>query len=214
MDSIGIAELPGLFNRLRETMSREREKLIAMDSVVGDGDLGITMDKAFTAAAIEVETQIAAGEEDLAKILMKAGMKMASAAPSTMGTLIGSGFMSGGKALQGCSAVGTQELAAFFTEFLNIVLKRGKAQPGEKTVIDVLKPVADRLTELGNMDLFQAVREISKTSKDALESTREMVAQHGKAATFSDKSQGLVDQGAYVIDLIVDCLCETVIAVE
>ena len=200
----------GLFAKFSDTMSSEREELIAMDSVVGDGDLGITMDKAFAAAAAEVEAMCAAGENDLSKIIMKAGMKMASAAPSTMGTLMGSGFMSGGKALKGSMSLGTEELARFFTEFFNIVQQRGKAQPGEKTVLDVLKPVADRLNVLGDMELSEAMSEVRVTSRDALERTGQMVAQHGKAATFSDKSKGLIDQGAYVIDLLINCFWEEV----
>ncbi len=210
MEKIGLAELPILFDMLKETMAGEREKLIEMDSVVGDGDLGITMDKAFAAGAAEVEARLDAGEGEISKVIMKVGMKMASAAPSTMGTLMGSGFMSGGKALKGAEVIRTPELAAFFAEFLEVVLKRGKAKPGDKTVIDVLKPVADKLAELGAAPLPEAVEVMRRTSKEALESTRDMVAQHGKAATFSEKSQGLIDQGAYVIDLIVGCFYKTV----
>ncbi len=210
MEKIGLAELPILFDTLKEKMASEREKLIEMDSVVGDGDLGITMDKAFAAGAAEVAARLDAGEGDISKVIMKVGMKMASAAPSTMGTLMGSGFMSGGKALKGAEVIQTPELAAFFAEFLEVVLKRGKAKPGEKTVIDVLKPVADKLAELGAAPLTEAMEVIRQTSSEALESTRNMVAQHGKAATFSEKSQGLIDQGAYVIDLIVGCFYTTV----
>ena len=207
MEAIGLTELKNIFACLKKTMSEERQKLIEMDSVVGDGDLGITMDKAFSAGSTEVDSQLENGETDIAKVLMKAGMKMASAAPSTMGTLMGSGFMSGGKALKGTVEIKTKELADFFNAFLEVVMQRGKAQPGDKTVIDVLKPVADKLSELAdsNTDIVSALKEITRTSAGALEATKEMVAQHGKAATFSEKSKGLVDQGAYVINLIVGC---------
>lgn len=205
MDKISITDLNRLFTKLKETMSAERDKLIEMDSVVGDGDLGITMDKAFNAGAEEVANQLGSGETDIAKLFMKAGMKMASAAPSTMGTLMGSGFMSGGKALKGVTSVKTKELAIFFTAYLEVVMQRGKAKPGDKTVIDVLKPVADKLTELSDIELTEAIKIAKQTSSEALESTREMIPQQGKAATFSEKSKGLIDQGAYVIDLIIGC---------
>ncbi len=201
-----------LFGKLKETMSRERDKLIEMDSLVGDGDLGITMDKAFSAGCAEIEVMLAGGEVDPAKLLMKAGMKMASAAPSTMGTLMGSGFLSGGKALKGVEALGTPELAAFFRAFLEVVEQRGKAKVGDKTVLDVLSPVADRLGELKDEPLPAALAVVRQTSAAALESTKDLVAQHGKAATFSEKSKGLIDQGAYVIDLIVGCFVATVCA--
>ena len=205
MNKISITDLNILFTKLKETMSAERNKLIEMDSVVGDGDLGITMDKAFSAGAGEVASQLDNGETEISKVLMKAGMKMASAAPSTMGTLMGSGFMSGGKALKGVTNITTKELADFFTAYLEVVMQRGKAKPGDKTIIDVLKPVADKLTELSDLQLTEAIKIVKQTSSEALESTREMIPQQGKAATFSEKSKGLIDQGAYVIDLIIGC---------
>lgn len=210
MDRIGLNDLPKLFEALKKTMSEERENLIAMDSVVGDGDLGITMDKAFTAGAAEVMAQIDAGETEIAKVLMKAGMKMASSAPSTMGTLMGSGFISGGKALKGAEGIGTGELATFFSAFLEVIMQRGKAKPGDKTVIDVLKPVAEKLSELEDTGLTAAMEIVKQTSSEALEATKAMTPQHGKAATFSEKSVGLVDQGAYVIDLIIKCFYSTI----
>ncbi len=74
---------------------------------------------------------------------MKAGMLMAKAAPSTMGTLMGTGFMRGGKAVSGTDEISTTDLAEFFQAFVTGIMERGKAKPGEKTIIDSLKPAAD-----------------------------------------------------------------------
>ena len=75
---------------------------------------------------------------DIGKTLMKGGMKMSSLVPSTMGTLMSSGIMEGGKALKGKDAMGPRELADCLTAFAAGVQKRGKCQPGDRTILDAL----------------------------------------------------------------------------
>ena len=78
---------------------------------------------------------------------MKIGMTIARTAPSTMGTLVATGFMSGGKAVGGASALGRKEMAAFFDAFVAGIMQRGKSKPGEKTIVDVLHPAAQAFKE-------------------------------------------------------------------
>ncbi len=70
---------------------------------------------------------------------------MAKAAPSTMGTLTATGFLRGGKALESAEAIGTAEAAAFWRAFANGIAERGKAKVGDKTILDVLDPLARAL---------------------------------------------------------------------
>ena len=80
---------------------------------------------------------------------MKIGMTIARAAPSTMGTLVATGFMSGGKAVMGTAALGGTEMAAFFEAFTAGIMQRGKSKPGEKTIVDVLLPASQALERGG-----------------------------------------------------------------
>ena len=84
------------FKILKALFDENKELLVELDGRMGDGDLGLTMAKAFTAGYDEMS---GTDETDLGKILMKAGMAMAKHAPSTMGTLFATGFMRGGKAI-------------------------------------------------------------------------------------------------------------------
>ena len=96
MERIENAQLPELFEAVAAVMNENADHLCEMDAFMGDGDLGLTMKKGFSALpGILRETD----EADIGKRLMKAGMKMTSVVPSTMGTLMGSGIMEGGKAL-------------------------------------------------------------------------------------------------------------------
>ena len=199
MDSLDRAALGPLFQRLRIVFSDQREALIALDGQVGDSDLGITMSKAFAAAsdAVEADTTSAPG-----RTLALAGMAMARAAPSTMGTLMATGFMRGGKALEGTgtTALDTAAMATFWQAFADGIAERGKARSGDKTVVDVLVPIAAALkaAQAAGKPLADALDEAVEAAVQGLEATKTMVAQHGKAAAFQDRTRGLQDAGATV----------------
>jgi len=207
MDSIRREDLAPLFARLREVFVAQRDFLIDLDGKVGDSDLGLTMNKAFSAASESVATNVA---EPIGRTLQLAGMAMAKAAPSTMGTLMATGFMRAGKALESAPAIGTAEMALFWSAFLAGVAERGKAKPGEKTVIDVLAPLAASLAASladslgGQATLPDALKKAAQAAAAGLEATKGMVAQHGKAACFQEKTLGLQDAGATVAFLIAE----------
>mgnify|MGYP000299205733 CR=1 FL=1 len=207
MDAIGKQDLPALFELLRDVFTQQREFLIELDGKVGDSDLGITMKKAFVAAFDSVRAN---ADDAVGKTLQLAGMAMAKAAPSTMGTLTATGFMRGGKALADAAVVTitTPELAAFWAAFLRGVVERGKAQPGDKTLVDVLGPVVVSLESSARADLAlpHALSLATTAAAQALEATKALVAQHGKAACFQEKSVGVQDGGATVIYFIIDTL--------
>jgi phosphoenolpyruvate---glycerone phosphotransferase subunit DhaL len=205
MESISKADLVPLFARLREVFIAEREHLIDLDGKVGDSDLGLTMNKAFLAAYESVSANSA---DPVGRTLQLAGMAMAKAAPSTMGTLLATGFMRGGKALEAATVIGTAELAVFWTAFLNGVSERGKAKRGDKTLIDVLAPMAEAFAAAaaGEFSLAAACASAAEAAAQGLEATKGMLAQHGKAACFQEKTLGLQDAGATVGYLLADTL--------
>lgn len=202
MQAVNASDVVGLFAALEHTFATEREFLIALDGKVGDSDLGITMSKSFAAAhaTVAAETALPVG-----KLLGKAGLAIAKAAPSTMGTLTATGFMRGGKALEAAAAIGTAEMAAFWRAYRDGVQERGKAKVGDKTVLDVLDPIAVSLegSAAAGEPLGAALAKATKAAEAALEATKLLVAQHGKAAAFQEKSRGLQDAGATVACFII-----------
>ena len=209
MQALTANDVVGLFAALEKTFSDQREFLIALDGKVGDSDLGITMSKSFAAAHAAVA---AATDGSVGKLFSKAGLSIAKAAPSTMGTLTATGFMRGGKAVEAAETIGTAEMAAFWRAYRDGVQERGKAKVGDKTVLDVLDPVAVSLeaAAAGGKPLDAALAEASDVAAQALEATKLLVAQHGKAAAFQEKSRGLQDAGATVAVFIVDTMAKFV----
>lgn len=203
MDAIRAPDLVKLFEAWRTVFVEQRDFLISLDGKVGDSDLGITMSKSFVAAYDAVS---AAGKDaGISTLLRTAGLTMARTAPSTMGTLTATGFLRSAKALEGSDTLGTKEMAIFWRAFSDGVAERGKAKVGDKTVLDVLVPIACTMEKSASTGagLPHAVGLATTAAEDALEKTKPMVAQHGKAAAFQDRTIGLQDAGATVGLLIV-----------
>ena len=190
-----IAGAKRVLTAIREQMDAQRDFLIELDSAMGDGDLGLTMKKAFATADDQLKES---PETDIGKFFSQAGMAMAKAAPSTMGTLMGTGFMRGGKAVKDKTVLDGADIAAFFRAFADGLMERGKSKPGDKTIIDVFDPVATALEQAvaDGADFPTLVSTMRDTRDQALEAVKGMVSQHGKAAIYREQTQGKPDPGA------------------
>lgn len=188
-------------------MIEKKKYLIELDSFVGDGDLGITMEKAFSAA-----DALKFNEEELpGRYFMQAGLAMAKAAPSTMGTLVATGFMRGGKAVKDKEQLLSDDLYNFFKAFMDGIMERGKTKPGEKTIVDVLDHIVKVLKENTDKSLAESLSAGLVAAEDGLEATKNMMAQHGKAAVFREKTIGLPDQGGVACLYIMQGFKEAII---
>ncbi len=207
MTALTAADLKAIVARIAAIMTEKKEELIRLDGAVGDGDLGLTMEKAFAAAR---EESAGLQEPDIGKLSLKIGAVIARAAPSTMGTLVATGFMSGGKAVSGRQEVGLPEMAAFFEAFTAGIMQRGKAKPGEKTLLDVLHPAAEALKQAAGegAGLEEGFRRLRQAAARGLEASRDMVAQHGRVAYYQEQSRGKEDPGAVAASYILSGFCE------
>lgn len=203
MERIWKKELNDIFHTLGILMEENRDYLIQLDSVIGDGDLGITMSKGFKRLSAECDS---VEGEDLGKRLMKLGMILAEVVPSTMGTLMASGLMSAGKAVKGQESLDTKGLAILLEAFAKGIMERGKAKPGEKTVVDSLYPAAEALREAADRGLYmkEAIALAYEAAVNGLRATIDMKSTYGKAAVYQEKSIGKQDPGATVGKLFLE----------
>lgn len=206
MDSLLTRDIAAIIARLADIMTERKDELIRLDGAVGDGDLGLTMEKAFTTARDETANST---ETDTGKLLMKIGASIARAAPSTMGTLVATGFLAGGKAVGGRTSLGLPEVAAFFEAFVHGIMQRGKSKPGEKTIVDVLHPAAQALKEAAaaGAGLEEGFRRCRQAAAEGLARTKDMIAQHGRVAYYQEQSRGKEDPGAVAGNYIVQGFC-------
>lgn len=205
-DSLSIENLKSVFAALERVMADNFQLLTDLDAVAGDGDLGITMTKGF-AAANKAASDYA--EKDAGKLLMLAGMAIAREAPSTLGTLLASGFMKCGKEVMGRETLALADSARMMDCFARGLMERGKAQPGEKTIVDALLPAANALKAAGpDATIAQAWSAALRAAEAGLEATRQMKAVHGRAAYRGEKSVGMVDPGATVGVMLIKAIAD------
>lgn len=214
MEKIAFDLIPELFTSVGNLFIEKKEELCEMDAKLGDGDLGLTMSKGYGSLPelMAGEKEGAAG--DIGKMLMKAGMKMSSLVPSTMGFLMSTGIMEGGKAIKGSAEMGKDELAAFLVGFAGGVQKRGKCEAGQRTIYDAILPAAEAAkneAEKADATLQSVIKAAYAAAIAGKEATKDMVPVFGKAAVHAAQCAGVADQGAvagcYLIQGLHDYIC-------
>lgn len=192
-------DLKPLFANWARIMQAQRDHLIELDSIVGDGDLGLTMSDGFLAAFQVISTS---DEQDIGKFFYSAGKAMSIAVPSTMGTLMASGLMQIGKVFKGKTTFDETEFASLFSAYFDGVQLRGKAAIGEKTFLDGLYPAIQTLHDKNNNDWKLLANKAYESAKQGVLATQTMTAVHGRAATRGEDSKKLLDPGAFVAQLL------------
>ena len=214
MEVITFEQIPELFDKVGMLFMEKKEELCEMDAKLGDGDLGLTMSKGYRELPGIMRAEAEAAGGDIGKLLMKAGMKMSSLVPSTMGFLMSTGVMEGGKALKGCTVMDKNALASYLNGFAAGVQKRGKCEAGQRTIYDAVLPAAEAATEevAKEGSTIQSVMEAAYAAAQAgVEATKDMVPVFGKAAVHAAQSAGVADQGAvagcYLMQGMRDFIC-------
>lgn len=212
MDKISLADIPEMFEAIAKKMNIVAAELCEMDARMGDGDLGLTMKKGFGALPQMIREL---EETDIGKLIMKSGMKMGSIVPSTMGTLMASGLMAGGKVLAGRTSIDAIAFSDFLRGFEEGVRKRGKCARGDRTLLDAIGTASDAcreyLAEHPEASLEEAASIAFEGAEQGVEATRGMIPKYGKAAVHKAAANGERDQGAcagmYMIEGIRDYIC-------
>ena len=198
MEKILFDQIPDLFTSVGNLFVEKREELCEMDARLGDGDLGLTMSKGYAALPDFMRAEAEAAGGDIGKMLMKAGMKMSSLVPSTMGFLMSTGVMEGGKALKGKSELDGTAFAEYLVGFAAGVQKRGKCEAGQRTIYDAILPASVAAKEAADngASLEEVAKAALEAAKKGVEATKDMVPVFGKAAVHAAQCVGVEDQGA------------------
>ena len=198
MEKIGIENLPGLFEAVARIFAEKKDELCDMDAKMGDGDLGLTMERGFSAMPDLIKENTEDG--NIGKTLFKAGSRMAALVPSTMGTLMASGIMEGGKRLNGEKEIDAAKFALFLRGYADGIKKRGKCEVGDRTVLDAIDRAASKAEEKvsGGALLTETAAAAKEGAEEGCEATKDMKPKFGKAAVHEAASIGVCDQGATV----------------
>lgn len=189
-------------------ISENREFLTELDSAIGDADHGINMSKGFSAVLEKLHSQKA---EDCGTILKTVGMTLVSTVGGASGPLYGTAFMKAGQAVAGKSSLDFEDFVTILDQALEGIKYRGKAQLGEKTIIDSLEPAVEILKkEKDFSDKNSAMDKALNAAKEGVEYTKNIIAKKGRASYLGERSIGHQDPGATSCYLMLQAAIEKI----
>lgn len=196
--------------RATAAVLKENEKYLTdLDSPIGDADHGINMDRGFK----KVLSQLPAVEDkDIGTILRTTGMALVSSVGGAGGPLYGTLFMDAGKAVTGKTELSDEDLVLLLESGLKGVVRIGRANLGDKTMVDALHPAVEALREAvaNGVGTVEALRLMTQAAKQGMVDTIPMLAKKGRASYVGERSIGHQDPGATSSYLILKTLMETV----
>jgi len=184
-------ELRVVLDRALELVAKSEDELRALDSAVGDGDLGITVSRSAEAArkAIAALPPPAAPSE----IIRTLATTIASANPSSFSALVATGLLAAARSVAGIDSLGVSDVVTMAQQAVPAIAKRGKADVGDKTMLDAIVPSVDAL-EANPAD--GALDAMIIAARRGIDETAGGVSRKGRAAWLGERSIGHADPGA------------------
>ncbi|MBZ9754719.1 dihydroxyacetone kinase subunit L [Mesorhizobium sp. ESP6-5] len=192
-------DLSRLIAAAADAIAAHAEELTALDQAIGDGDHGLNMKRGFDAVRAEADVFAAKPLPDALKAI---GTKLVMTVGGASGPLFGTLFMALGKEIS--AEPDRANLTAAFRKAIEAVAARGKSQVGQKTMLDVLRPVHDALAG------ERTAAEIADVADAAADATVPMKALRGRASFLGDRSIGHMDAGARSTALLVRTLAQII----
>ena len=177
--------------RFSELVTADAERLTRLDSEIGDGDHGSNLDRGLRAAVAALDGDLPPG-----KVLMTAGRTLVSKTGGASGPLYGTALRRAGKALGDAAEVDATALGAALRAALDGVQELGKAEEGDKTMIDALAPAVTAYEAAAGDGLAAAARAALDAAEKGAEATVPLQARKGRASYLGPRSVGHLDPGA------------------
>ncbi|MBC7813334.1 MAG: dihydroxyacetone kinase subunit L [Burkholderiales bacterium] len=199
-------QIAALLEAVAADMIERKDELTVLDAELGDGDLGRTVERGFTAIREALQTT-ENPDEDLGRFLFRMGKLFSSAGASSFGALFGTALMKGGMSLKDKHEANLSELADATQVALDALMERGKAKLGDKTMLDAIAPaiVAMRaaVSEYGeDATLANTFRAAADAAQKGADDTKDMQSQIGRASWQGERSAGKTDGGARAIAMM------------
>lgn len=195
--------LTAWLNRFSEVVQEHETELTALDSAIGDADHGSNLTRGMKTVTAAFVT-----DESAPAMLKKVGMGLLSSVGGASGPLFGTLFLKMAGTLGDDAEVNPQQFAAALRAGADGVQARGKAQAGEKTMLDALLPATEAFEAAASegADLAEAARRAAEAADQGRDATEGMKATKGRASYLGDASVGHIDPGAASVALLMQSL--------
>ena len=186
--------------KIAQLMEESADELNAADGLLGDGDLGITMVRGFR-EIIEVRDSL---PDDVGMALFQCAKAFTKSSGSSYGTLLATGLMSVAKKKKAQQEIQVEEISALLDDALDAMKQRGKAELGDKTVLDVI--AASSQAAKDQSDGSSVLKAINDAVTSTIDEFRSRQSKIGRARIFSEKSIGLDDPGMLAFRKMLEAL--------
>ncbi len=193
--TISSADLIAVLEKMATDMEAQKDYLCELDGAVGDGDQGVTMAIGFRAIRAVLP---ALKNQDIGTIITKSGLTFNGTAASTIGALLATACMRAGREAKDKHEIGLADLAKMVEAAQIGIQERGKAQVGDKTVLDALVPTVAALKAAAadGLPLAEALARSLTAAEEGVKSTIPLKSKIGRASWIADRTVGHQDPGA------------------
>lgn len=194
---------------IKDTIISHESELESLDRAIGDGDHYINM-KRGAQTIVDMQQELAALTPDAA--LNKISMKLLSTIGGASGPLLASFFIGMAKVIKEKGDESLTTYASAFAAGVDLIRQRGKADLGEKTMLDVLIPVANQFSALAaqNSSAKEISMALTLTAEQGMLATRDLIATKGRAAGLGERAIGHIDPGAKSCQLMIEAVCNLI----
>ena len=186
---------------LQTLFLEKRQELTDLDSAVGDGDFGISLDRGFTAVKTELSAKPPA---DLKAVFQNTATVLIKSMGGSSGPLLGTLFLRAGATVADKSELGPADVVALFQAGVEGMQQRGKAERGDKTMMDAWLPAVDAMRDAleGGGGLTEVLDRGTAAAEAGAEATKSMSARKGRASYIGERSVGHPDPGAIAVHMM------------
>lgn len=201
MSELTTAVLRVSFPKIVENLEACAEELNALDAVLGDGDIGVSLVRGGRSLLTELPSL---SDSDLGVALGQSAQAITKISGSTCGTLLATGLMSAAKQCNGKANIPWSEMSLLLAAAIEAMARRGKCAVGDKTILDAVE--ASRSAVEGLEDPAEMVKAANSAVGDAIEKYRGQPSKQGRARMFPDRSIGNADPGMVAFQRILQAL--------
>jgi dihydroxyacetone kinase-like protein len=204
--NISLESVKVVFQKASSALRENSDYLITLDQALGDGDLGITAKK--IADAVESYMDSGISQEDIGKFIMTTGMKINSAAPSTMGSLLAIALMQAGRLAKDKNDVDLALVAAMLRAGVQSIQEKGKAKLGDKTMLDALNPAVEAFAGAvaDSKETNIAINEMAAAAEKGMNAVTPLRNRIGRAGWLGERTEGKIDPGCALVVVILNSL--------
>jgi dihydroxyacetone kinase-like protein len=207
MTELSAADLRTVFQAIGDAIEADKGRLSELDGVIGDADHGVTMSIGFT--AVNEALQALDPSADPTAVFNTAAKSFLNAVGASSGPLYGTAFMRAGAAVKGKATLDRDALVACIAAMAKGMQDRGKAERGEKTMMDAWLPAADA-AQACTGDTLPCLESAVAAAAEGAEATKAMLATKGRASRLGERVLGHMDPGAASAVTILKAMTEAV----